>query len=84
MYYFFLFVGFDEISSKVDKNYRSNSEFANCDSKEDCLGDLLCGSNNGFLPFDVDADLCYDPTGLQIFFQTLIRATSGTFARAGW
>lgn len=31
-----------------------------CDSDEDCFGDLLCGSNNCQSNFPHDADCCYD------------------------
>jgi hypothetical protein len=32
-----------------------------CDKDDDCLGQLLCGTDNCFNPFPSEADCCYDP-----------------------
>ena len=32
-----------------------------CDYDDDCLGHLLCGTDNCLSPFSSTADCCYDP-----------------------
>ena len=37
-----------------------------CDGDGDCIGHLICGSNNCFDSFSSAADCCYDPLGGKI------------------
>ena len=37
-----------------------------CDGDDDCIGHLICGSNNCFDSFSSTADCCYDPLGGKI------------------
>ncbi len=40
-----------------------------CDNDYDCLGYLLCGTDNCYTPFEYGADCCYDPfQGKQRFY----------------
>ena len=40
-----------------------------CDSDDECVGQLLCGKDNCHYPFPSNADCCYDSTPSKIFEQ---------------
>ena len=42
-------------------NKRCGVAEGDCDSDDDCAGNLLCGTDNCLSPFSSNGDCCYDP-----------------------
>ena len=43
-----------------------------CDGDYDCIGHLICGSNNCFDSFSSGADCCYDPLGSKMILNQYV------------